>query len=113
MGEDPGDHPGEDAARTATHRDISHNRDLRTASRDSANPDPSRRTDPREGTTTRTTQEDATSEDQPGRGLATEDEAEKLHPEDPHEGFKEGEERLKPRDELVHPCQQQIQLTNC
>ena len=108
MGENPSNHPGEDATGTATYK-----RDHTGTSRNSTNPDPSRRTGPREGTTTGTTQEDATSEDQPRGGLTTEDEAQKPHPENPQEGFEEGEEKLKPKDELVHPCQQQIQLLNC
>ncbi len=105
MGENPGDHPGEGATGAATHK-----RDHAGASRDSANPDPSRRTNPREGATTGTTQEDATSEHQPRGGLTTEDEAKKPHPKDPDEGIKKRQEEMKPKDELVHPCQQRIQL---
>ena len=100
MGEDPGNHPGEGATGAATRE-----RDHTGASR-SANSDPSRRTNPREGTTTGTTQKDATSKDQPGGRLTTEDEAEKPRPEDPNEGFKERQKKMKSEDELVHPCQQ-------
>ena len=93
MGENTGDHPGENTAGTATHRGSEHRRDHTGASRYSANPDPSRRTNPREGTT----QKDATSKDQPGRRLATENEAEKPHQEDPDEGSQEKREKeLKP-----------------
>ena len=92
MGEDPGNHPGEGATGAATHK-----RDHTGTSR-SANPDPSRRTNPREGTTKGTTQKDATSEDQPRTrgGLTTKDEAKEPHQEDQDEAHEEGKEKMSP-----------------